>query len=204
MENLNREDKARNELRKNSQTGTFPYLATSNGVLSESFAIIQYLAKNYNKALLGNDAWEEALVNQWVQFSHLEIESHRKYTIYPLFGFHEYIPAEADKALTEIMASLKYLNEHLEDKDCIVGTAYTLADLEQFYELRPYFQFVFTEGMRENFKNVTRWFVKLAEHENISSCYGRTLLAKVAQLPPRLEKSLVIIFKENYFLSFFN
>lgn len=193
LENVNWGDKSRAELRKNSQTGTFPYLHTPHGVLSEAYAIVQYIAANYNKALLGANAWEEALVNQWVQFSHLEILRHSKYTIYHLFGFYEYNATEANKSIAEVKESLQYLNAQLEGKSYIVGESYTLADLELFFALRAYFQLLFTEDVRKNIQNVTNWFTTLAANEHIVAAYGRTLLAKVAQQTPKVEKTLVKI-----------
>lgn len=176
-------------------------METPNGSLSEAFAIVQYLAATYNKALLGANDWEQALVSQWVQFAHWEITRFSKALLYPIFGFYEYNSAEGAKALGELKDWLKNLDKHLDNRDFIVGDAYTLADLEVFYALRGYFQMIFTEDFRKGFANLTAWFTKLAANAHVVACYGRTLLCKVAQPYPKLSAGHVRIMF--YFIIFY-
>jgi len=192
LENVNWGDSSRDGLRKNTQTGTFPYLETSHGVLSEAYAIVQYLASTYNKDLLGKNEWEQAQVNQWVQFAHWEINRYSKSLVYPIFGFYEYNNEEGAKALSEIKQWLKNLDNHLEGKDYIVGDAYTIADLEVFFALRGYFQLVFPEDVRKTLSNISSWFNKLSLNEHIVKSYGRTLLCKSSQPYPKLSSGFVI------------
>lgn len=156
------------------------------------------MAATYNKALLGSNDWEQALVNQWVQFAHQEITRYSKSIIYPIFGFYEYNSVQATKDLAEIKEWLKNLDKHLDGSDFIVGNAYTIADLEVFYAIRGYFQMVFTEDVRKGLPNLTSWFSKLAANPHIVSSYGRTLLCKVAQPYPKLTSGLV-----NFLLIYF-
>ena len=147
------------------------------------------MANTYNKSLLGENAWDRAQVDQWVEFAHLEVLRYMKDIIYPLFGFSEYNKEKSDAATKELKEWFKVLNTQLEGKQYFVGNSYTLADLELFSALRAYLQFVFVEDVRKNlFPNVTAWFVKLAGHPNIVSTYGRTLLCKIPQKAPKVEK----------------
>ena len=191
MENVNWHDSSRDQLKKSTQTGTFPYLKTEHGALSEAYAIVHYLAATYNKALLGANEWEQAQVNQWVQFAHCEISRYSKALVYPIFGFYEYNSAEGSRALSEIKEWLKNLDKVLDAKDHIVGDSYTLADLEVFFALRGYFQLVFPEEVRKTLPNVTAWFNKLASNAHVVASYGRTLLCKVPQPYPKASSALV-------------
>jgi elongation factor 1-gamma len=178
----------REELRKKTVTGTFPYLETSEGNLAETYAIIQYFAANYNEKLLGANSAEQSQVNQWVQFAQQEITRYNKDLIYPYLGFTEHNAQAAANAHKQVIQWVKVLDAQIAGKSFIVGNEITLADLENFYPLRLYFQFVFTEEIRKSFANVTAWFTKLMVHPHILQCYGRTILCKVAQSPPVLRK----------------
>lgn len=156
---------------------------------------MQFLASQNTKTLLGATEWEQAQVNQWVQFAQWEITRYNKSLVYPLFGFYEFNSAEAEQSLREIKEWLKNLNNHLSGRTYVVGDNVTLADLELFYALRGYYQLVFPEEVRNNLlPNVTAWFLRLAANENLVSAYGRTLLCKVPQQAPNVEKTLVRIF----------
>jgi elongation factor 1-gamma len=49
---------------------------------------------------------------------------------------------------------------------------------------------VFVEEIRNNvLPNITAWFVKLANNEHLVKVYGRTLLCKVPQKAPKVEKA---------------
>ena len=178
----------REQLKKNTVTGTFPYLETPEGNLAETYAIIQYFAANFNEKLLGTNSAEQSQVNQWVQFAQQEITRYNKDLIYPLLGFTEHNAAAASNAHKQVVQWVKVLDAHMAGKSFIVGNEITLADLENFYPLRLYFQFVFTEAIRQSIPNVTAWFTKLMVHPILLKCYGRTLLCKVAQTAPVLPK----------------
>lgn len=185
LENIHWNNSAREHLKLHSETQTFPYIETNHGTISESFAIIKFLANSYNKSLFGHNEFEKAQINSWVEFAHHEISRHAKYILYPIFGFYEYHKEEADNALKELMEWLRTLNKHLKGKHFMVGGQYTIADIELFYALRGYFQLVFSEDIRRKIiPNITAWFIKLASHPHMIESYGRTLLCKVPQKPP--------------------
>merc|ERR1712032_1384052 len=190
MENVKWGAPEREQLKKKTITGTFPYLETSNGILSEAYAIVQYLA---DEKLNGSNNTEESQVNQWVQFAQNEITRYNKDLIYPLLGFTEHNSAVASKANKEVVQWIKVLDAHLAGKSFIVGNEITLADLEMFFPLRFYMQLVFTEEIRKMFPNVTAWFSKLMVNPHIIKSYGRTVLCKVAQVAPKLAPRMKLI-----------
>jgi len=188
VDNLTWDDKRRESFKKNTATSTFPYLETSRGNISEGFAIVQYLAGVFNPSLLGTSAWEKAQVDQWVDFAQLELGKNNIAVVYPLFGWYEYSKDKSDAATKDIKEWLKVLNNHLAGKDFVVGNSYTLADLELFYVIKSYWQYVFVEEIRKNqFGNISSWFAKLMNHEGIKKAYGRILLCKTPQKAPKVE-----------------
>ena len=59
-------------------TITFPFLETKEGNISETNFILFYLAKQYKKNLLGKNSFENAKINQWIEFATCEINNCQK------------------------------------------------------------------------------------------------------------------------------
>jgi len=174
----------REELKSITPTGTFPCLQTSQGVISESRAIIQYIAETYKPELLGANSFEKAQVRQWVEFGAIEMFRVSKSVIFPIFGFVEYNKADYDKGINDIKEHLKLLNKHLEGKTHIVGSNVTVADVTLFGILRHYFMLLFPEPMRKTlFPHVTTWLVNIGNSEAAQRVYGRLTLCKVPAKP---------------------
>lgn len=188
-ENVNWGDPKRDELKSKTPTGTFPYLETSSGNISENNAIVSYLAETYRPELLGANTFDRASVRQWVEFSIHEIGRNTRALVYPLFGFSEYDKTAADTATKDIKEQMKLLNRHLQGRTFVVGSNMTLADASLYAAVRHLFQLVFVEDMRKTlFPNVTEWFNTISSHEHTIRSFGRTLLCKVPAKAPRVEK----------------
>jgi elongation factor 1-gamma len=140
--------------------------------------------------LLGSNAFEKATVRQWVEFANIELYRAQPVLIYPLFGWGgEQTKEQHDNSNKTLKENLAILNKHLEGKQYVVGNSLTLADLNLFYGLRSFFQFVFVEDMRKKlFPNITTWFQALAGQEQAVKTFGRTLLCKVPLKAPKHEK----------------
>jgi len=184
------DDAKRPDLKKSSPTGTLPSLETPQGVISESYAIIQYLAETYNPALLGSNSFERAQVRQWNEFAAGEITRNNKNVVYPLFGYYPYNKTDADLSLAEVKEHLKLLNAHLEGKTYFVGSNITTADLNLHLACGAYLQFFFAEQARKNlFPKLTEWWWNLASSEAFTKVWGRPFLLKVpAKYPIQEEK----------------
>jgi elongation factor 1-gamma len=189
VENVEWQEKSRDELKQQSPTATFPFLTTPQGVLSQSSAIVEYLAQSHNTALLGTDAFTKAQVKQWVELAINELRYFAKSIVYPLFGWAEYDKDAADKAQKGVKELLKVLEKHIQGKDFFVGSQVSLADLYLFAGLRSFFQFVYVEDVRKNlFPQLTQWFVRLANESQAIKAFGRTLLCKTPLKPTKVEK----------------
>ena len=178
LQNVDWEDaETRKTLSPKSPTGTFPFLETSEGILSESRAIENYLAMKHKPELLGENDLEKAQVRQWSDFAIFEIGYCAKEIIYPIFGWKKYCKESADKANNKVKDFMRTLDAQLKDKEFVLGNKITLADVTLFRELKYFFQLVFPKGLRDKvFPNVAKWFTKLSETEEVKKVYGKILL----------------------------
>ena len=178
LQDVDWEDKeTRKTLTPKSPTGTFPFLEIGDQVLSESRAIENYLAMKYKPELLGENDLEKAQVRQWSDFGIFEIGFCAKEIVYPIFGWKPYCKESADKANERLKGFLRTLDAQLKDKEYVMGAKLTLADVCLFRELKYFFQLVFPKGLRDKvFPNVTKWFQKMAETEEVKKVYGKILL----------------------------
>ena len=190
LQNIDWDDKEnRKTLVTKSPTGTFPFLETTEGVLSESRAIENYLAEKYKAELLGQGEMQKAQVRQWVDFSSFEIYECSKSLVYPIFGWKQYCKEDADKSNNRIKDLLKVLDTQIKDKNYILGDTLTLADVSLFNKLKFLFQLHFPKGLREKvFPNVTKWFLKLAETSEVKKVYGKVTLCNTPIKPFICEK----------------
>ena len=178
LQNVDWEDaETRKTLTPKSPTGTFPFLETTEGILSESRAIENYLALKHRPELLGENDYEKAQVRQWSDFAIFEIGYCAKEIVYPIFGWKNYCKESADKANNRLKEFMRTLDAHLKDKDFVMGSRLTLADVTLFRELKYFFQLVFPKGLRDKlFPNATKWFQRMAETEEVKKSYGKILL----------------------------
>ena len=178
LQNVDWEDsETRKTLTPKSPTGTFPFLETTEGILSESRAIENYLALKHKPELLGENDFEKGQIRQWSDFAIFEIGYCAKEIVYPLFGWKNYCKESADKANNKLKEFMRTLDAQLKDKEFVMGSKLTLADVTLFRELKYFFQLVFPKGLRDKvFPNATKWFQKMAETEEVKKAYGKILL----------------------------
>jgi len=116
--------------------GKVPVLVDGDLVLTESAAIVMYLADKYrDKGLLPADLKERAQAYRWVMFAVTELEQ-------PLWRItrHTFLYPEARRlpqdiilAREEFAAMATILDRHMEGREFIVGEGMTLADCVTAY-----------------------------------------------------------------------
>ena len=116
--------------------GKLPVLVDGDFVLTESAAIVLYLAEKYRAAgLLPDDPQARAQVYRWVMFAVTELEQPlwriTKHTL--LYPEDERLPAEVALARQEFMAMAAVLDHHMEGRQFIVGGSITAADCVTAY-----------------------------------------------------------------------
>jgi len=123
---------------KINPAGKIPVLVDEDLVLTESVAIVLYLADKYsNKGLIPTDLKERAQVNRWLLFAATELEQPlwriaRNTTLYPE---DQRLPADVVLASQEFKAMAAVLEEHMQRRQFLVGDTVTVADFVAAYTL---------------------------------------------------------------------
>jgi glutathione S-transferase len=112
-------------------TGKVPVLVDGDLVLSESAAIVLYLAEKYpDKGLLPADLKTRAEVYRWVMFAMTELEQPlwriTRHTM--LYPEEKRLPADIAAAREEFAAMARVLEHHMGGRRFIVGDSITAAD----------------------------------------------------------------------------
>ncbi|WP_437521930.1 glutathione S-transferase family protein [Sorangium sp. So ce726] len=128
----------RPEFLKLNPAGKLPVLVDGDLVLTESVAIVLYLAEKYpDKGLLPADPRERAKVNQWLLFAATELEQ-------PLWRIarHKFLypedkrqPGDIPVAREDFKAMADVLEKHMDQRQFVVGDRVTVADLVMAYTL---------------------------------------------------------------------
>jgi glutathione S-transferase len=131
-------DAAKPEFLKINPAAKVPVLEDGGRVITESVAIVLYLAEKYrDKGFLPADLAERAQVYRWLLFAATELEQ-------PLWRIakHEVLYPEADRIEADIPLAgrdfrgmAKVLEEHMSGRKFLVGDSATCADFVMAYTL---------------------------------------------------------------------
>jgi glutathione S-transferase len=136
--NLLAGENRRPEFLKINPAGKLPVLVDGDLVLTESVAIVLYLADKYsNKGLIPTDLKERAQVNRWLLFAATELEQPlwriSRHTV--LYPEDQRLPGDVTLASQEFRAMASVLEEHMQRRQFVVGDSVTVADLVTAYTL---------------------------------------------------------------------
>src|SRR5881227_2252353 len=128
----------RPEFLKINPAGKIPVLIDGDVVLTESVAIVLYLAEKYSdKGLIPIDLKERAQVNRWLLFAATELEQPlwriaRHTALYPE---DKRLPDDVALARQEFKEMAAVLEKHLQGRQFVVGERATVADFVMAYTL---------------------------------------------------------------------
>lgn len=151
--------------------GRIPALVDGDVTLFESMAINLYLARKYAPELYPSDPVLEAQVNQWSVWGISEIEFLQMQVIIQIMLHKDNMNQRAmDEAMEVLPRPLKVLDEHLKDRDYLLGDSFTIADLNvsAVMLLLEMIKFDLTD-----FENVSDWQAR---------CYARAALTRAQAL----------------------
>ena len=118
--------------------GKLPVLVDDDRVLTESVAIVLYLAEKYpDKGLIPSDLAERAQVNRWLLFAATELEQplwriSRHTALYPE---DKRLPGDVVLASQEFKDMAAVLEKHMDGRRFVVGDGVTVADFVTAYTL---------------------------------------------------------------------
>lgn len=128
----------RPEFLKINPAAKLPVLVDGDFVLTESIAIVLYLAQKYvDKGLVPSELKQRARVNRWLLFAATELEQPlwritRHTALYPE---HLRLPAEVSLARQDFTDMAAVLEAHMQGRQFIVGDTLTVADIVTAYTL---------------------------------------------------------------------
>jgi glutathione S-transferase len=118
--------------------GKLPVLVDGNLVLTESIAIVLYLAERYrDEGLIPTDLPQRAQLMRWLLFTTTELEQPlwriaRHTTLYPE---SKRLPGELALAREDFAEMAKVLEEHMSGRKFVVGNTVTVGDFVLAYTL---------------------------------------------------------------------
>jgi len=173
-----------------SPSGKAPILVTPTGnVIFESNAIARYLAKiRRDTGLAGENVYEEASIDAWVEWSANELELPCCVWFYPVAGYMPFHPDAYTKAMADVSNALSVLNEHLMDKTYMVGDRITLADICLASTLLYPLKLVCDKAFLKPYGNVIRWFTTCVNQPQFEAVIGKVTLCKKALTAPGQDK----------------
>jgi len=171
------------EFLKMNPIGKIPVLETPDGAVFESNAIARYVARlNGDNILYGSSLIEYAQIEQWIDFSSLEIDANIQKWYYPRLGFVPYIPPAEEFAISSLKRALSALNSHLASNTYLVGHSVTLADIILTCNLHLGFTNILVKSFTSEFPHVERYFWTLVNQPNFRKILGQVKQADA--VPP--------------------
>jgi glutathione S-transferase len=122
------------EFRRLNPKEKIPVLCDGDLVLSESAAIVTYLADTYGRGKLAPLPFtpERALYNQWLSFIQMELDAHTLYVMRKhkdLANLYGGAPAAIETAIAGFNKQIQVVTEHLAARPFLLGEHFTGADI---------------------------------------------------------------------------
>ncbi|AEE28473.1 Translation elongation factor EF1B, gamma chain [Arabidopsis thaliana] len=158
---------------KMNPIGKVPVLETPEGSVFESNAIARYVSRlNGDNSLNGSSLIEYAQIEQWIDFSSLEIYASILRWFGPRMGFMPYSAPAEEGAISTLKRALDALNTHLTSNTYLVGHSITLADIITVCNLNLGFATVMTKKFTSEFPHVERYFWTVVNQPNFTKVKG--------------------------------
>jgi elongation factor 1-gamma len=188
---VSEEEMKSKDWKQKSITGKCPMLETPSGNLVESAAIARYIARLGEGNLNGADALQQSQVDQWIDFTHNNLQSHVFTILRATFGWAVVESDCYNNAVKELKDFIRVLNTHLQGKDFLVGSTATVADVVAAITLIPAYQTSLDGGFRKAMPNVTSWLERFIALPEVINRLGHIkFAAKIIkpQAPPKKEE----------------
>ncbi|KAF7126465.1 hypothetical protein RHSIM_Rhsim11G0121800 [Rhododendron simsii] len=197
------------EFLKMNPIGKVPVLETPDGPIFESNAIARYVSRlKPDSPLCGSSPIETAHIDQWIDFSSLEIDANLGNWLRPRMGRAVYLPPVGyllvssvlvdrkgmicynmsndllveEATISALKRALDALSTHLASNTYLVGHSVTLADIIMTMNLYMGFTRLMTKSFTSEFPHVERYFWTMVNQPNFSKILGE--VKQTEQVPP--------------------
>lgn len=172
------------EYRAKFPLGKIPSFDTADGTVAlyESNAIAYYLcsAGPHAAQLLGRDQREQALVQQWIFFSELQLEKDYHPLLIMALGFMPFDAAAEERGIKEVGKWLAHIETHLAGRTWLVtdDQGPSLADLTVGGVICFAAKAHFDAEDRARYPNIMAWYTRLREVEEIKDLFAEPMIEK--------------------------
>ena len=129
--------------------------------------------------------------HQWVYYGEHKLQPDVLTYVLPSISAAKVDQHSIDLARQELFAKLREFDNILLTRTFLVGERFSYADVSVAFDLLPAFQNVLTQKERDQFVNVTRWFLTILHQASVKSIVGEVVLAdKVATFDDATYKKL--------------
>lgn len=171
------------EFLKMNPIGKVPVLETLDGPVFESNAIARYVIRiKADNPLYGSSLIEYAYIEQWIDFSSMEIDANILRWYIPRAGFSMYLLPAEEAAISALKRILDALNTHLASNTYLVGHSITLADIILICNLLLGFNRVMTKNFTSEFPHFERYFWTMVNQPNFRKILGQ--VKQTESVPP--------------------
>ncbi|XP_065870667.1 elongation factor 1-gamma-like [Euphorbia lathyris] len=186
VESFEMSDSKTPEFLKMNPIGKVPVLETPDGAVFESNAIARYVARlKADNPLLGSSPIDYAHIEQWIDFSSLEIDANILGWLKPRMGYGPYLPPIEEATIAALKRGLGALNTHLATTTYLVGHSVSLADIIVTCNLYLGFTRSMTKSFTSEFPHVERYFWTMVNQPNFKKIIGEV---KQTDSVPPIEK----------------
>lgn len=144
-----------------------------------------------NKSLLGFNAYEVALISQYVHMCNFEVVPINGAIMYPILGFRQYDDALYRKAKVDLSKILAILDADLLKKTFLVGDRVTFADIKMSMALYSLMTNIVDAESRKSYPNLTRWFETCVNQPQFIAVLGKTTLCDIEKRYQKKEEKPV-------------
>eukprot|EP01129_Flabellula_baltica_P006116 TRINITY_DN225_c0_g1_i1.p1 TRINITY_DN225_c0_g1~~TRINITY_DN225_c0_g1_i1.p1 ORF type:complete len:395 (-),score=101.28 TRINITY_DN225_c0_g1_i1:50-1234(-) len=167
-----------------SPTNSLPTLVTPEGAVSQTAAIVTYLASVGNgEPLHGETAFESALVDAWLDWTARKVGSAANVLlpVETMLGNDYYL---VKNTVETVIEDLKVLNDHVAKNTFLVGRFISVADIVAAYAVAPFFTELFAKNQQKPFNNLFRWLNTVLAQPTVAVHYGAEFtLCKKSPIP---------------------
>lgn len=161
---------------KMNPLGKSPILETPEGPVFETIAIVRHASRVSGK-FGGADAFENALIDQWLSWCNSEFSALFEGFLYQIWGVDypglSFKPEDVNRARELFIQKLGIINDALSGKKFLVGNSYTIADVCIASYIYTPLAFCLSEKERNQIKHVINWITGISQQAWFKRFFGR-------------------------------
>ena len=159
-------------------TGLFPYIEVDGKGISESNAILRYIARLYPDAgLYGSTIFQQAKVDEVLDYVQT-IHGIWFPMLFAILGHVQMTQPDFKAANDKFKGTLKNLENLLGEKEHFVGDSLTIADIRVACQLVYPFKLIMDPGLAKAIPNLIKFVSKWLENDKFLAIFGRHKIAK--------------------------